>query len=73
MDTRTAYPRDLAHAEWAQVCRVIPAPKPGGRPSKHDRREGETAGCHDVQGNPVPMAGRADVRLAGPLASLEQG
>ena len=39
MDTRTAYPSDLAHAEWAQVCRVIPAPKPGGRPAKHDRRE----------------------------------
>src|SRR3954451_14591444 len=39
MDTRTAYPSDLAHAEWPQVCRVIPAPKPGGRPAKHDRRE----------------------------------
>ena len=39
MDTRTAYPSDLAHAEWAQVCRVIPAPKPGGRPARHDRRE----------------------------------
>ena len=39
MDTRTAYPSDLTHAEWAQVCRVIPAPKKGGRPAKHDRRE----------------------------------
>ena len=39
MDTRTAYPSDLSHAEWAQVRRVIPAPKPGGRPAKHDRRE----------------------------------
>ena len=39
MDTRTAYPSDLTDAEWAQVCRVIPAPKPGGRPAKHDRRE----------------------------------
>jgi transposase len=39
MDTRTAYPSDLTHAEWAQVRRVIPAPKPGGRPAKHDRRE----------------------------------
>ena len=39
MDTRTAYPSDLTTAEWAQVCRVIPAPKPGGRPAKHDRRE----------------------------------
>ena len=39
MDTRTAYPSDLSHREWAQVCRAIPAPKPGGRPAKHDRRE----------------------------------
>ncbi len=39
MDTRTAYPSDLSHAEWAQVRRIIPALKPGGRPAKHDRRE----------------------------------
>jgi transposase len=29
----------LTHAEWAQVERFIPAPKTGGRPAKHDRRE----------------------------------
>jgi transposase len=39
METRAAYPSDLAHAEGAQVGRVIPAPKKGGRPAKHDRRE----------------------------------
>ncbi len=39
MDTRTAYPTDLTHAQWAQIQRVIPAPKPGGRPAKYDRRE----------------------------------
>jgi transposase len=39
MGTRIAYPSDLTRAEWAQVRRVIPAPKPGGRPAKHDRRE----------------------------------
>lgn len=39
MDTRQPYPSDLAHAEWAQVCRIIPPPKSGGRPAKHDRRE----------------------------------
>lgn len=39
MDTRTAYPSDLSNAEWAQVRRVIPAPKTGGRPAKHTRRE----------------------------------
>jgi len=39
MDTRTAYPSDLTDAEWARVQRTIPAPKPGGRPAKHPRRE----------------------------------
>lgn len=39
MDTRAAYPTDLTNPEWAQVQRVIPAPKPGGRPAKHPRRE----------------------------------
>ena len=39
MDTTKRYPTDLTQAEWAQVCRVIPAPKPGGRPAKYDRRE----------------------------------
>jgi transposase len=39
MDTRQAYPSDLTGPQWAQVCRFIPAPKPGGRPAKYDRRE----------------------------------
>ena len=39
MDTRRPYPSDLTHAEWAQVCRVVPAPKLGGRPAKYPRRE----------------------------------
>src|SRR6478735_99570 len=39
MDARTAYPSDLDRAEWAQLERVIPPPKKGGRPAKHDRRE----------------------------------
>jgi transposase len=40
MDTpRLPYPSDLSDAEWAQVCRFVPAPKPGGRPAKHERRE----------------------------------
>ena len=39
MDTRKAYPTDLTGPQWAQVCRFIPAPKPGGRPAKYDRRE----------------------------------
>jgi transposase len=41
-----AYPSDLTHAEWAQVGRVIPAPKPGGRPAQHGRREFVNALLH---------------------------
>ena len=37
--TRRRYPSDLTQAEWAQVQRFIPAPKPGGRPAVHNRRE----------------------------------
>lgn len=39
MDTRQPYPSDLTDREWSQVSRFIPAPKPGGRPTKYDRRE----------------------------------
>ena len=39
MDTRKAYPTDLTGPQWAQVSRFIPAPKPGGRPAKYQRRE----------------------------------
>src|SRR5262249_14761219 len=39
MDTKNRYQTDLTDRQWAQVCRVIPAPKPGGRPAKYDRRE----------------------------------
>lgn len=39
MDTRQPYPSDLTGPQWAQVSRFIPAPKPGGRPAKYERRE----------------------------------
>jgi transposase len=39
MDTRRLYPSDLSDREWSQIERFIPAPKPGGRPAKYDRRE----------------------------------
>jgi putative transposase len=39
MDTRQPYPSDLTDREWSRVRRFIPAPKPGGRPAKYDRRE----------------------------------
>jgi transposase len=39
MDTRQPYPSDLNDREWSQVERFVPAPKPGGRPAKYERRE----------------------------------
>ena len=36
---RKPYPSDLTDAEWAMLSAYIPAPKAGGRPAKHARRE----------------------------------
>lgn len=36
---RRAYPTDLTDAQWAILEPLVPAPKPGGRPAKHARRE----------------------------------
>ena len=36
---RKAYPSDLSDAEWKLLEPLIPAPKAGGRPAKHSRRE----------------------------------
>jgi putative transposase len=36
---RRRYPTDLTDAQWALLAPVIPAPKLGGRPAMHDRRE----------------------------------
>ncbi len=36
---RRAYPSDLSDAEWAIVEPLVPAPRPGGRPCAHSRRE----------------------------------
>jgi transposase len=36
---RRAYATDLTDAEWQLLAPLIPAPKPGGRPPIHDRRE----------------------------------
>jgi putative transposase len=35
----TRYETDLTDAEWAKLEPLIPAPKPGGRPAKYERRE----------------------------------
>jgi transposase len=36
---RKAYPSDLSDKEWELLTPLIPAPKSGGRPAKHSRRE----------------------------------
>jgi putative transposase len=36
---RRRYATDLTEREWALLAPLIPAPKPGGRPARHDRRE----------------------------------
>lgn len=37
--SRQAYPTDLTDAQWAILAPHVPAPKTGGRPATHDRRE----------------------------------
>jgi putative transposase len=39
MAERRAYPTDLSDAEWAVLGPLVPAPKDGGRPAEHQRRE----------------------------------
>jgi transposase len=36
---RRPYPSDLTDGQWAVLAPLVPAPKPGGRPARHDRRE----------------------------------
>jgi putative transposase len=36
---RRPYATDVSDAEWAVLGPLVPAPKPGGRPVRHDRRE----------------------------------
>ena len=37
--SRQRYPTDLSDAQWACIQDLVPAPKPGGRPSSVPRRE----------------------------------
>ena len=39
MEGRQTYDTDLSDAEWDRLEPLVPAPKPGGRPPKHTRRE----------------------------------
>jgi len=36
---RRRYPTDLTDTEWAILVPLVPAPTPGGRPARHERRE----------------------------------
>src|SRR3712207_5622956 len=36
---RRRYPSDLTDAEGAVLAPLVPAPSPGGRPARHERRE----------------------------------
>ena len=36
---RRRYPSDLTDGQWAELASLVPAPKPGGRPAAHGRRE----------------------------------
>src|SRR5215211_3701237 len=37
--SRKRYPTDLSDAQWRLIERLVPGPKPGGRPAKYPRRE----------------------------------
>lgn len=37
--SRRAYPTNLSDAQWAILALLVPAPKSGGRPALHPRRE----------------------------------
>ena len=39
MESRNRYDTDLTDTEWNHLEPLVPAPKPGGRPVKHARRE----------------------------------
>jgi putative transposase len=37
--SRKRYPTDLTDLQWTNIAHLVPAPKPGGRPAKYDRRD----------------------------------
>ena len=46
---RTPYPTDLSDRQWRLIRRLVPAPKPGGRPAKYTRREVVNAILYQVR------------------------
>jgi putative transposase len=49
MEDRQAYDTDLSDAEWDRLEPLVPAPKPGGRPPKHARREIVNGICYAIR------------------------
>ena len=39
MNARQPYPSDLTCDQWEVIHSLVPAPRPGGRPAKYERRE----------------------------------
>jgi putative transposase len=39
MQSIASYPTDLTDEQWQRTARFLPAPKPGGRPAKYERRD----------------------------------
>jgi transposase len=49
MQDRQTYDTDLTDAEWNRLEPLVPAPKPGGRPPKHTRREIINGICYAIR------------------------
>ena len=49
MQDRQAYDTDLTDAEWNRLEPLVPAPKTGGRPPKHTRREIINGICYAIR------------------------
>jgi Putative transposase of IS4/5 family (DUF4096) len=49
MECRRSYDSDLTDAEWSRLEPLVPAPKHGGRPAKHTRREILNAICYAIR------------------------
>ena len=43
------YDSDLTDAEWSRLEPLVPAPKHGGRPAKHTRREILNGICYAIR------------------------
>lgn len=50
VEKRTPYPTDLTDDQWNLLAPLIPAPKLGGRPPKHQRREIVNAVLYQLRG-----------------------